>query len=496
MIRLKVISISAFLFCLAISPAAQDLSSYGYPLEITIPVDVDALYNNYNNSNSKEDYILWDQWQQIQNYHYSQVWSPDGKWIASPGEYLWIVSAGGGVPTILNYEIFLEVQTSIFLNGMSDLCFTPDSQELTYCKIVYDLEKGSIIDVIDTDGVFGARFDNHQYSIESINIYTGEHRVLAEGRQPNWSNDGRYLSYINFDFRTYFEELEADHDQALTILDTITGEKWFLTDGSQYIRSIHFTPDDSAVIFSMDVGDDQSQFFRVSITGGEPEQLSNSISGGEGIGDHRWFFDMTPDGEWLLYTDINFDKTFEYSGFTSGRFYSGTQYVTHLCAFSLATGETYKLFPEPQETNMFGQRASFSKDGTKFCYGLRDFNSRDTTSPNIYIMDYNPDSFRKIVHVEEEKPGGYVLMENYPNPFNPTTKIEFTLPEAGFAELSVYNMAGQKVRDLVSEEMTAGAHSAVWDGCDQDGNLVSSGVFISRLRTRDNLFSNRMILVK
>ncbi len=102
-----------------------------------------------------------------------------------------------------------------------------------------------------------------------------------------------------------------------------------------------------------------------------------------------------------------------------------------------------------------------------------------------------------LTYVENmDTPVQFSLCQNYPNPFNPNTTIEFTVPEAGFTELAVYNMAGQKIRELVSADMTPGVYSVVWDGRDEKGTPGSSGVYISRLKAGDNVFSNRMMLVK
>ena len=62
--------------------------------------------------------------------------------------------------------------------------------------------------------------------------------------------------------------------------------------------------------------------------------------------------------------------------------------------------------------------------------------------------------------------------------------------------LSVYNTAGQKIHKLVSEKMSYGLHSIVWDGCNESGTPASSGVFISRLRMGNKVVSHRMMLVK
>jgi len=85
---------------------------------------------------------------------------------------------------------------------------------------------------------------------------------------------------------------------------------------------------------------------------------------------------------------------------------------------------------------------------------------------------------------------------NYPNPFNPSTVISYTLPRGGMAVLTVYNIAGQKVRTLAAGFTTAGTHSIVWDGRDDSGRMVSSGVYIARLMTGNAVSSRKMLLMK
>ncbi|MBA7705282.1 hypothetical protein ES703_114108 [subsurface metagenome] len=90
----------------------------------------------------------------------------------------------------------------------------------------------------------------------------------------------------------------------------------------------------------------------------------------------------------------------------------------------------------------------------------------------------------------------FSLYQNNPNPFNPTTTIEFSLPGEGFTTLAIYNLAGQKIRELIAGNMTAGAHSIVWDGMDDSGSPVSSGIYFSRLTMGERTVSGRMVLVK
>ena len=113
-------------------------------------------------------------------------------------------------------------------------------------------------------------------------------------------------------------------------------------------------------------------------------------------------------------------------------------------------------------------------------------------------MDFNPDAPGEpvITAVEDATPAAYPTLASYPNPFNSSTTISFILPEAGFTELAVYNMAGQKIRTLIACELSPGVHEAVWDGRDDSGNPVSSGIFVSRLATGKAVVTNRMTLVK
>ena len=88
------------------------------------------------------------------------------------------------------------------------------------------------------------------------------------------------------------------------------------------------------------------------------------------------------------------------------------------------------------------------------------------------------------------------LGRNYPNPFNPTTTISFTLAESGPAQLKIYNSKGQLVRQLANAEYAAGPHHLIWDGRDLKGRPVSSGLYFYRLQTKYFNQSRKMILMK
>ncbi len=95
-----------------------------------------------------------------------------------------------------------------------------------------------------------------------------------------------------------------------------------------------------------------------------------------------------------------------------------------------------------------------------------------------------------------DTPTEFDLEKNYPNPFNPVTTIEFSLPEAIRVELTVFNSTGQVVKNLTRESYQAGTYSVKWDGTNETGQKVASGVYIYRLVAGDFVKTNRMILLK
>ena len=94
-------------------------------------------------------------------------------------------------------------------------------------------------------------------------------------------------------------------------------------------------------------------------------------------------------------------------------------------------------------------------------------------------------------------PRRYALFANFPNPFNPTTSIEYALPEAAQVELVVYDLLGQKVRTLVTtQNQNAGYYRLRWDGRNDAGQTGSSGMYFYRLTTPQFTHSRKMMLLK
>ncbi|MEW6412747.1 MAG: FlgD immunoglobulin-like domain containing protein [Candidatus Zixiibacteriota bacterium] len=93
-------------------------------------------------------------------------------------------------------------------------------------------------------------------------------------------------------------------------------------------------------------------------------------------------------------------------------------------------------------------------------------------------------------------PDKFAVKQNYPNPFNPSTTIQYSLPERTHVTIDIYNLLGQKVRQLVDEMQTAGEHTVLWDGNDEGGNGVATGMYFYRVKAGDFIDNKKMLLVK
>jgi hypothetical protein len=93
-------------------------------------------------------------------------------------------------------------------------------------------------------------------------------------------------------------------------------------------------------------------------------------------------------------------------------------------------------------------------------------------------------------------PKEFALEQNSPNPFNPSTAIRYSIPEPAKVELRIYNILGQAVKTLVDEEQLPGFYQEVWDGTDERGKNLSSGIYLYQIRAGDKVQTKKMQLIK
>jgi hypothetical protein len=134
-----------------------------------------------------------------------------------------------------------------------------------------------------------------------------------------------------------------------------------------------------------------------------------------------------------------------------------------------------------------------------------------TESPNheMLFIYQNPDGYDLITmtpefegitveygNTEANVPMNFALHQNYPNPFNPSTIIKLDLPNPAHVRLDVYNVLGQSVKTLIDEHMTAGYHPVEWNGTDNSGQPVATGIYFYKVQAGDRIETKKMMLLK
>lgn len=150
----------------------------------------------------------------------------------------------------------------------------------------------------------------------------------------------------------------------------------------------------------------------------------------------------------------------------------------------------------------FGSMLSMSRDSlmAEDCW----WNTDDPEAGKFYVdnsrlrrIDYDPylenDPSPKL---SVPLPLEFTAHQNYPNPFNPSTRISFSLEKPGNTIVNVYNILGQKVVTLADDYLEAGDHSVIWDGKNESGSPVASGVFFYTIQSGDNFASKKMLLLR
>ena len=99
-------------------------------------------------------------------------------------------------------------------------------------------------------------------------------------------------------------------------------------------------------------------------------------------------------------------------------------------------------------------------------------------------------------NVVENVPAEFQLRQNYPNPFNSSTTIQYQLPQQSYVELVIFNLIGEKVKSLVNENQESGWHQATWDGANEAGAKVASGIYLYQLKMDNRVETRRMMLIE
>jgi formylglycine-generating enzyme required for sulfatase activity len=124
----------------------------------------------------------------------------------------------------------------------------------------------------------------------------------------------------------------------------------------------------------------------------------------------------------------------------------------------------------------------------------------DEANPDKYYLDYTDEAglyevAPTTVSVAHDQPMPFTLQQNFPNPFNPTTTIPYSLSSSGHVRVDVFNITGQRIATLVNTHMAEGSHTTSWNGRDESGKAVGAGIYLYRLSSGEMSEARKMLLI-
>jgi hypothetical protein len=155
--------------------------------------------------------------------------------------------------------------------------------------------------------------------------------------------------------------------------------------------------------------------------------------------------------------------------------------VTRIGSFLRVTFKLYVSLSAPGGTHTVNIRYQFNQGFPSLVI----YTYNVYTGPLVAIGDENLDI-----------PTDFSLHQNFPNPFNPTTTITYELPKAVDVTLTIFNSLGRKVRTLESKQQAAGSYTVEWNGTDDSGNAVTSGIYFYQLKAGSFVEVKKMTLMK
>jgi len=258
-------------------------------------------------------------------------------------------------------------------------------------------------------------------------------------------------------------------DLSGNIINTITNDGFSIEESMPY-----YTNDAQQIIYSRGA-DSDADIYIINVDGSNVQPLEN-------VANTQEFYPITRDPYTFLYTKW-ISSTNEHDQIYLG-YFSGAN--PQSLPFNDVNANDDDPFPVNSDYVFFSSDRSGSIGGW-------DLYLADINSGFVWLMcDFGVNSSNHelgvcysnsvtIIDNNLEIPISCKLHQNFPNPFNPSTTIEFSILNNAIIELTVYNLKGQKINTLVHNEITKGSHSIVWNGDDDFGNSVSSGIYFYKL---------------
>ena len=309
----------------------------------------------------------------------------------------------------------------------------------------------------------------------------------------SWSPDGRRIAFYS----------RRDGNSEIYVMDADGTNLTRLTDNPAADQNPAWSPDGTRIAFTSD-RDTNGEVYVIELDGGvevNPEQQATVFQGETALevkADDAWSVTYVPE------TQLN----------TIG--YQTLRFAFHPGDAQISANSSLRL----SVANAAVDLLTDAEAGSGINLELRDWQvvelpleqfRRPTTIDKIVFSGNLTGTFylddislvtasRPATAVEEEitsnLPEAFALDQNYPNPFNSGTVIRFALPGSGEIALAVFNLAGQKVTTLVHGYRDAGSHTLNWDGRDDDGRSLASGLYLYRLSTEGHVQTRKLVLLR
>jgi hypothetical protein len=385
------------------------------------------------------------------------------------GPYLWLFSHDPNPSAILHqFEIATQTFTGVTHNA-SDI---PG-----YIAGI----AGGLATYLNNSGIF-AMLVNIQQNPNLVGIY--EIIMLADPLAPGFPTDVVVIpdavGALEADIDWVCPTVQVNGDPLTELLEmrVYRDENLIYTDSSPVIGGTGTYPDNAVPASGM---------YTYKVVG------YNSFDEGLAITVTVWVGEDVPDAvSDLTLTDVSTDELIaqlDWVNPTTG-LHGGTFSEPIL-------GYHIERLPDNVTFEIAGIATSFLDDtipGTDYySYEVTAYNSvgnGGTATSNVLLFGGNEIFFDDIIIAKTE------LLNNYPNPFNPETNIAFSIKEAGYTTLEVYNMKGQLMKTLVNEVKENGNYTVTWNGKDNSGKNVSSGVYFYKMETGKYVSTKKMILMK